>query len=303
MNAHPDVERIVTDWLHDDVTTAGSDKVLAGALVRVASVRQERVPRPEGFPVMNAYAKLAVGLAAAVVGLVVAYNLLPGNGMGLLGTPSATASPSVLPSPTPSSPATTPGADVWPVGTLGVAPHDAKLLGVPFSFTMPSPDWRVRGGGDGTQRGEGTLETGAFPQTSYAWLFLGGPNTWVNIDPCAGKSATVGPSIAEQAAALTTIEGTDAVGPADVAVGGRPAKFVVLTIHPDVPCAHGEFLLYGKTFPGGGTTLYPNSLTSTIKVWFVDTGGQVLMIHSDQLGPNPKVEQEIQQVVDSIRFE
>ena len=98
---------------------------------------------------MNAYAKLALGLAVAVVGAVVAYNLLPGNGMGLAGPPMATASPSVLPSPTPSSPATTPGADVWPVGPLGVAPHDVKLLGVPFSFTMPSPDsaerpWRHR---------------------------------------------------------------------------------------------------------------------------------------------------------------
>jgi hypothetical protein len=295
MNTHPDVERIVTDWLHDDVTTAGSDKVLAGALIRVASVRQERIPRPERFPVMNAYAKLALGLAAAVVGAVVAYNLLPGNGMGLVGPPMATASPSVLPSPTPSSPATTPGADVWPVGPLGVAPHDVKLLGVPFSFTMPSPDWR-------SDRGEGTLDTGVFPQTSFAWFYFGGPNMWVNTDPCAGKRAPVGPSIAEQAAALTTIEGTDAVGPTDVAVGGRPAKLVVLTIHPDVPCAR-EFVLYGKTFPGGGTMLYPNSLTSTIRVWFVDTGGQVLMIHSDQLGPNPKVEQEIQQVVDSIRFE
>jgi hypothetical protein len=296
MNTHPDVERIVTEWLHDDVTTAGSDKVLAGALVRVASVRQERIPRPERLPVMNAYAKLAIGLAAAVVVSVVAYNLLPGNGMGSIGTPMATVSPSVLPSPAPSSPATTPGADVWPVGALGVAPHDARLLGVSFSFTMPSPDWRV-------ERGDGTLETGAFPQTSFAWLFFGGPNTWVNTDPCAGKRAMVGPSIDEQAAALTTIDGTDAVGPTDVAVGGRPAKLVVLTIHPDVPCAVPGLELYGKTFPGGGTTLYPNSLTSTIKVWFVDIGGQVLMIHSDQLGPNPKVEQEIQQVVDSIRFE
>jgi hypothetical protein len=296
MNTQLDVEQIVTDWLHDEVTTAGSDKVLAGALVRVASVRQERIPRPERFPVMNAYAKLAVGLAAAVVGVVVAYSLLPENGMGLIGTPMATASPSVLPSPTPSSPTTTPEDAVWPVGTLGVGPHDAKLLGIPFSFTIPSPDWR-------SDHGEGTLETGVFPQTSFAWIDFGGPITWIYTDPCARKSATVGPSIAEQAAALTTIEGTDAVGPTDVAVGGRPAKLVVLTIHPDVQCAQQGFELYGRTSPGGGTTLYANGITSTMRVWFVDTGGQVLMIHSDQLGANPKVEQEIQQVVDSIRFE
>jgi hypothetical protein len=296
MNTHPDVERSVTDWLHDDVTTAGSDKVLAGVLLRVASVRQERIPRPERFPVMNAHAKLAVGLAAAVVGVVVAYNLLPGNGMGLVGTPMAAASPPVLSSLIPGSPTTTPEDAMWPVGTLGVGPHDVKLLGIPFSFTIPSPDWR-------SDHGKGTLETGVFPQTSFAWIDFGGPNTWVYTDPCARKSATVGPSIAEQAAALTTIEGTDAVGPTDVAVGGRPAKLVVLTIHPDVPCAQQGFELYGMTSPGGGTTLYANGITSTIRVLFVDTGGQILMIHSDQLGPDPKVAQEIQQVVDSIRFE
>src|SRR5262245_56664556 len=67
MNTRPDLERIVTDWLHDEVTTAGSDRVLAGALVRVSSVGQERIPRPERFPVMNGYAKLAIGLAAVMV--------------------------------------------------------------------------------------------------------------------------------------------------------------------------------------------------------------------------------------------
>ena len=50
MNTHPDVERIVTDWLHGDVTTAGSDKILSRALVRVASARQERIPRHEEAP-------------------------------------------------------------------------------------------------------------------------------------------------------------------------------------------------------------------------------------------------------------
>ena len=87
MNTHPDVERIVTDWLHDDVTTAGSDKVLAGALVRVASVRQERIPRPERFPVMNAYAKLALGLAAAAVGAVWPTTCCPETGWGWLVLP------------------------------------------------------------------------------------------------------------------------------------------------------------------------------------------------------------------------
>ena len=164
---------------------------------------------------MNAYAKLALGLAGPRrVGAVVAYNLLPGNGMGLVGPPMATASPSVLPSPTPSSPATTPGADVWPVGPLGVTPHDVKLLGVPFSFTMPSPDWRSDRGDIGnitSRRESGTLDTGVFPQTSFAWFYFGGPNMWVNTDPCAGKRATYGRvrRSAEQAAASTTIEGTD----------------------------------------------------------------------------------------------
>ena len=290
MNTHPDIERIVTDWLNDDVSTAGSDRILAGALVRVAAVRQERIPRPERFPVMNAFAKLAAGLAAAVVVAILAYNLLPGNGTGLVGTPGASASPSRPPSPTPLSSPPSPGADVWPTGALGTERHEAKLLGVPFSFTMPSTDWR-------SSRGVGTLETGRFPSDSYAWLVFSGPNVVVSTDPCAGQTATVGSSLADQAAAMTTIKGTDAVGPTDVSVGGRPAKLVVLRIHEEVPCALSAFWLYGDK------SMYPNSLESTIKLWFVDANGKVLMIHGDQLGPNPKVEQELQQVVDSIRFE
>jgi hypothetical protein len=49
--------------------------------------------------------------------------------------------------------------------------------------------------------------------------------------------------------------------------------------------------------------LYPNSLASKIKVWFIDVGGTVLVIHTDQTGPNPEIKQEIQQVVESIRFQ
>jgi hypothetical protein len=45
MSARPDLERVVTDWLHEEAVSAGSDRVLAATLVRVAGAGQERTPR------------------------------------------------------------------------------------------------------------------------------------------------------------------------------------------------------------------------------------------------------------------
>ena len=58
MNTRPSLDRFVTEWLHDDASTAGADRVLAAALVRVSGVHQERHRPASRFAGTPAYATL-----------------------------------------------------------------------------------------------------------------------------------------------------------------------------------------------------------------------------------------------------
>jgi hypothetical protein len=85
MNARPDLERVLTDWLHAAATAEGSDRVLAGALVRVAQVQHERRGRTSWLSDMNSYAKplLAAAAAATVLALaIVGINPLSNSASG-----------------------------------------------------------------------------------------------------------------------------------------------------------------------------------------------------------------------------
>ena len=81
-------------------------------------------------------------------------------------------------------------------------------------------------------------------------------------------------------------------------MGGLPAKLVVLTIDADPPCAMNEFWLYGADLAlSEHRRQHPAALGHR--------GRQSALGAStpDQAGPNPEVEQQIQQIVDSIQFE
>jgi hypothetical protein len=256
---------------------------------------------------MPTYAKLAIGLAAVVVVAVVGLNALPGRGGGIGGStaspsPSPTPVPTASPSPRP-SPESSPNAETWPTGKLERGRHDAALrlcdpMGrscnantIPFSFVLPSSNWQS------DDRATGILGTGTYPTANNAWMVFLGPIDRVSTDPCAAESKAVKGSTAEMANALTTIPGTDAVGPADITVGGRPAKLVTLTIHDDVACELSSFWLFGNV------SLYPNTLESVINIRVLEVDGEPFIVYTDQSHPNPALEQEIQQIVDSITFE
>lgn len=237
---------------------------------------------------MSSALKVALGAAAIVVASFVGLSLVSGDALpGFGGAPSPLPNPSPSPSPSPSP---LPSAALWPTGQLALGRHDATMSGVSFSFVVPTSDWT-------SVRYTGMIEKGFYPTANYRWIGFGVDANAAFADPCAHTSGpVVGPSAADLATALTTIPGTDAVGPSDVTVGGLPAKLVVLTIHDDIPCAPASFTLYG---PG----IYPNSRDSTIRVWIVDVHGTRFVIHSDQAGPDVEIGREIQQIVDSIIFE
>ena len=237
---------------------------------------------------MNTYAKLAIGAVAVLAVAIVGFNLLPAGGAAPVGAPAASPSPTPSPSQSSSQAAATPA---WRTGPLEAGRRtEGTSHGVPFSFAVPTGSWLVKG--------EGTIETGTFPTDSYAWIVFIGDTSTVATDPCAGLAASVeGDSIDDLAAALTTIPGTTAAEPVDATVGGLPAKLVALTIDADPPCPMNEFWLYGQT------SLYPNTVSSTIRLWITEVDGKRWVIHTDQAGPNPEVEQQIQQIVESIQFE
>ena len=109
-------------------------------------------------------------------------------------------------------------------------------------------------------------------------------------------SVPVPQTLAGAANAYASIPGTHATGPTDVTVGGRPAKLVVLTIDRDIACQPNQFWLFGKY------SMYPDTLDSVVRTWIIDVDGKLYEIDSNQAAPDPALDQEIQQIVDSVQF-
>jgi hypothetical protein len=77
---------------------------------------------------------------------------------------------------------------------------------------------------------------------------------------------------------------------------------VVVRVREDVGCDPGFFFTWAP--PDGGAFWLDTLPGDTIRVWIVDVNGTHFVIEAETR-PNagPEVEQEIQQFVDSIRFD
>jgi hypothetical protein len=169
--------------------------------------------------------------------------------------------------------------------------------GVPFSLQVPTADWYQFGlislnkSIVGPQGAEAIIFWTSFPDGGDAEACAG------VLDPATGLTA------ADLAAEVATAPGTELTsGPTDVAIGGRPAKKVVLTVREDAGCDPGYFFSWHDMDAG---PLWPETpIGATIKVWIVDIGGSVLVIEAEtnELA-DAELEQEIEQIVGSIRFE
>jgi hypothetical protein len=127
-------------------------------------------------------------------------------------------------------------------------------------------------------------------------------------DPCGGVEAEpAGPTAADLASAFATIPGTDATGPTDVTVGGLPAKLVVVTVPEDIGCAPNQFYLWYDDIACGDDapcSRWASALGSTTRIWIVEVDGTRLTFEAETYeGASPELEQEIQQMIDSIQFE
>jgi hypothetical protein len=256
---------------------------------RSCAQRQRRNTMPR-FATMNSIARVDITATAAMVAAV---------GIALL-APSATAQPGSSPNAT----------------SAGVASdsHGARRTlterGVRFSFKVPTKaagerSWWERHFTDRTKtaaRGPISLNKSIEgPQDAEAIIYWTSFPHGDYADPCDGLlDRSVGRSVGDLVAAVSTAPGTKLVkGLSDVTLGGHPAKYVVLTVRKNVGCDPGFFFTWRTGW--GGAFWRTTDVGDTIRVWVVPIGGTRLVIAAETRG-GALLEQEIQQIVESIRF-
>jgi hypothetical protein len=106
----------------------------------------------------------------------------------------------------------------------------------------------------------------------------------------------VGPTAAELAAALGTVEGLTVSQPVDVTLSDFPGKQVDVTSDPDACVELGLWDFAGVRVPG------PDS-GATDRLWILDVDGTRLVVASRlRAGASPDVAEALQSVVDSVRI-
>lgn len=329
MNRQLDLEQIVTDWLSNEASASGSDRVLADALGRVSTVRQER-RRPTWLrqPIGPA-GKLAMVTGAAAIVVITAGSLyVLDAGRGIQGGDGAvpTPPPSATDSPRP-TPTMLPSA-----GYSEIPPGDRQSLavdGVPLSFSVPSEGWfpGIQRDAFGLSLRADTLyiaKNTAGGQRAEAVVFW---TTWpggVNTGPCHSLlGQPIGLSAADLVAVMATAPGVDVVtGPSDVTLGGHEAKHVVLTVREHLGCDPGYFFTWPDECSGDcwivtqvgdrievwvvvvdGRRLVIEGETTRQGVWVVDPDGTRRFIEETTDYTDEELQREVQQIVESIRFE
>jgi hypothetical protein len=194
-----------------------------------------------------------------------------------------------------------PLADVGPGGWLPIGSHSLTVDGVPFSFTVPALSYDR---GWARYRDVYISKDTVGPQGAEAAIYWTGFPDGADTDPCANLlGLPAGASAADLAAAVSAAPGTELLsGPADVIVGGRTAKHVVLTLREPLGCDPGFFFTWEPA--AGGPGWWSTSVDDRIKVWIVDLDGKLFVIVGEATtDASIRLEQEIQDIVDTIQFE
>lgn len=288
------------DVFMDIGPTAAPQRIAEATRAEVRTTNQRRPRWPmRRFPVMNAYAKLALAAAPLVViAAVAAINLLPASGRGGVGGPAVSSplSPAATPSPSASPLPTPPPADALDEALSVDSRHSVALRGISLSFTVPTYGWESHGRPYISRSTQG-------PQGANVIIYWATFPDGLSADPCGPLlNPSIGLSAADLAAAVSTAPGTELISrPVDTLVGGRPAKHVVVGVRQDLGCDPGFFYTWRDLF--GGAFWQTTGVGDTIRVWIVDVGGTRLFIEAATTGQaNSRLKKEIQQIVESIRF-
>lgn len=264
------------------------DRVYDAVRSEIDITRQRAVIGPWRIPDMTFSWKLPIVGATIVIAAVVGSGVLPHADDRDVAAPAASSSPSPLPDPFASAGPLEPGA------------YGAEVDGVRFSLDIP-PGWAS---------GEFWISKGAGDDPEApAMVFWPAAFDNVYADPCAHTPLEPAPEATAEglAGAIAAMPGIDLVtGPWSVTVGGRPAEHVVFTVREDVGCAPNEFYLWYDDDSGGptGGYRYADTLGETMRVWIVDLDGRLFWVDSGTAaGVDTVSSREVQQIVDSLRFE
>jgi hypothetical protein len=193
-------------------------------------------------------------------------------------------------------------------GDMAAGRAEASVGGIDFSFEIPRT-------GPGTT---GWISNGVFAvaksdgngrrsdERGAAGILWAVPADRY-LRPCeAVPEFTDGLTLSDRAEAVTRLA-TDAVamaGPTDAAIGGHPAKLVVITLGENAGCAPGFLFTWPSSAYGHiAGPLGRIGPGDTVGVWLVDVDGATLVIEAvTASGASPTLERELQQIVDSIRF-
>jgi hypothetical protein len=262
---------------------------------------------------------LGIGLAVIAVVLAAVIGLLlirpsevggPGPSATRTPEPSATAPPSEAATGTPTEqPAAseTPSeesATFAPAGQLEAGErYDLTLDLVPATFAVPTSIWG--------SNGEFLLwvHAGEYAYRAHMFFWTGVDPAGVFADPCAGEaSPPAGSTAADLAAAIAALPGTELLsGPSDVTMDGRAGKLVEILVPADIPCSPGTFLLwYDLGCPTEAECArYASWKDSIIRVWVIelDDGARAVIEAERIADDNPAIDQEFDDIVDSIHFE
>jgi hypothetical protein len=242
--------------------------------------------------------RISAGVLGIAIFVTMVWLATTGGPLDRTYTPAATGPTIPPPSPSPASPPSpSPGVNPFSAD-FTIGRHSITVEGVPFSFRVPTWGWEPFGSISINKSSVG-------PQGAEAIIVWTGFPDGVHADPCTQLlSPPVGPSAADLAAAVATAPGTELVtGPSDVTVGGRAAKHVVLTVREDVGCDPGFFFTWEPPLPGGAMWEMTD-VGYTINVWIVDVDGTRLFIEAETTEEaGTDLEHEIQQIIESIRFE
>jgi hypothetical protein len=301
MSTDRNVTRIVRSWLSED-RHEDADRVLNTVLDQLDTTPQRRSSwAARRFPIMNNVLRVGLVAAAVVIIAVIAINLLPGS-------PSPGGEPSVPQTPQPSAtpaPSDATAHDVSPrAGTLEPGTrYDVTRGPLSFTFAVPTLGWQS----DGRFWMQGHSGSPDHTELSFA-LSTGIPGIYT--DPCAHEGQELfDATSAGDAEAMASLASVDVVNtPADVTVDGHSGTSVAIHVPEDLGCANSDYwLFHGADCPEITVecTMYPSWLDSTLRYWFIDVDGGRLMVQAAQRysDASADLEQEIQQIVDSIQFE
>lgn len=304
MSSDRNVARVVESWLEEGPTVL-PDRVLDAVEARLPATHQRRAGwLARRVPIMSSNTfRFGLAVAVVIVVAIVGYQLLPSGGTG---GPQATPTPTVAPTvAATASPSPTPVSAAFPrLGEVPTGRTSMILAGVRLSMDFPTAGW-VSNGQWGIDKGDPQATT-ADSASFIFWPESAADNVYS--DPCAKTKLNppAGPSAAELAAAMAEIPGLELVSaPSAVTVGGQPAQHVVLRVPDTIGCAPNDFFLwYDADFPASGNARYAGNIGETIYAWIIEVNGATVFIDaSTWAGSTPEAVQEVQQIVDSIRFE